>query len=438
MRSNLRKSMMMRAVQASLAGALLASALILSHGAAAQSSTQMAASKTVGTVKSVSRNSIVLTNENGAEATVTFADSARIMRAAPGQTDLKTAAPIQISDIQVGDRVAARGQAGDAGALFASVAIVMKQGDIAHRQQAQTNEWRRGIGGIVKDVNPSGGTVVIANSLAAGSKPILIHVGPGAEIKRYSPDSVKFEDAKPGTLDQIKAGDQLRARGTKNADGAEFTAQAIVSGSFRDIAGTVVSTDATNQSITISDLMTKKPVTVMVGPDSQLRKLPQFVAMGIAMRLKGGTPGVAAGDQGSATQGGQPSAAGRENWHGARSGAAGADSQASASGMRGGQNGNAMRGQGAGWSGNGSGPPDFQQMLARIPAVSITDLNKGDAVMLVATEGSANSQPTAITLLSGVEPILSAAPARTNAASTILSPWNLGQPAGTGGEGPGQ
>ena len=369
-------------------------------------------------------------------ATVTFADSARIMRAAPGQTDLKTAAPIQISDIQVGDRVAARGQAGDAGALFASVAIVMKQGDIAHRQQAQTNEWRRGIGGIVKDVNPSGGTVVIANSLAAGSKPILIHVGPGAEIKRYSPDSVKFEDAKPGTLDQIKAGDQLRARGTKNADGAEFTAQAIVSGSFRDIAGTVVSTDATNQSITISDLMTKKPV--MVGPDSQLRKLPQFVAMGIAMRLKGGTPGVAAGDQGSATQGGQPSAAGRENWHGARSGAAGADSQASASGMRGGQNGNAMRGQGAGWSGNGSGPPDFQQMLARIPAVSITDLNKGDAVMLVATEGSANSQPTAITLLSGVEPILSAAPAGTNAASTILSPWNLGQPAGTGGEGPGQ
>jgi len=438
MRSNLRKSMMMRAVQASLAGALLASALILSHGAAAQSSTQMAASKTVGTVKSVSRNSIVLTNENGAEATVTFADSARIMRAAPGQTDLKTAAPIQISDIQVGDRVAARGQAGDAGALFASVAIVMKQGDIAHRQQAQTDEWRRGIGGIVKDVNPSGGTVVIANSLAAGSKPILIHVGPGAEIKRYSPDSVKFEDAKPGTLDQIKAGDQLRARGTKNADGAEFTAQAIVSGSFRDIAGTVVSTDATNQSITISDLMTKKPVTVMVGPDSQLRKLPQFVAMGIAMRLKGGTPGVAAGDQGSATQGGQPSAAGRENWHGARSGAAGADSQASASGMRGGQNGNAMRGQGAGWRGNGSGPPAFQQMLARIPAVSITDLNKGDAVMLVATEGSANSQPTAITLLSGVEPILSAAPAGTNAASTILSPWNLGQPAGTGGEGPGQ
>lgn len=88
------------------------------------------------------------------------------------------------------------------------------------------------------------------------------------------------------------------------------------------------------------------------------------------------------------------------------------------------------------WRGNG--PPDFQQMLARMPAVSISDLNKGDAVMLVATQGTANSQPTAITLLAGVEPILSAAPASSNAASTILSPWNLGQSAAAGGDAAGQ
>jgi len=76
-------------------------------------------------------------------------------------------------------------------------------------------------------------------------------------------------------------------------------------------------------------------------------------------------------------------------------------------------------------------------MLARMPALSISELNKGDAVMLVATQGSATSQPMAITLLSGVEPILSAAPAGTSAA-TILSPWNLGEPGGAGGEGSAQ
>src|SRR5207237_6077689 len=159
------------------------------------------------------------------------------------------------------------------------------------------------IGGIVKDVNPSGGTVVIANSLAAGSKPILIHVGPGAEIKRYSPDSVKFEDAKPGTLDQIKAGDQLRARGTKNADGAEFTAQAIVSGSFKDIAGTVISTDAASNSVFVMDLATKKPVMVRVSSETKLRRLPPMVAQMIALRLKGGAPGAQSGQNATAPAG---------------------------------------------------------------------------------------------------------------------------------------
>jgi hypothetical protein len=78
-------------------------------------------------------------------------------------------------------------------------------------------------------------------------------------------------------------------------------------------------------------------------------------------------------------------------------------------------------------------------MLSRMPAVSLSELNKGDAVMLVATEGTAGSGPTAITLLAGVEPILTAAPPGMNAAATVLSPWNLGQGGGGGGEGgPGQ
>ena len=71
----------------------------------------------------------------------------------------------------------------------------------------------------------------------------------------------------------------------------------------------------------------------------------------------------------------------------------------------------------------------LQMILSRAPAVQLTDLQKGDAVMLVATQGSEAAAPTAITLLAGVEPILSASPKGSDT-STILSPWNLG---GTGG-----
>lgn len=393
----------------------------------ATAAAQAPAAKVMGTVKSVSGNSVVVTLDSGVDTTVNFASNARIVRATPGQTDLKAAPPIQVSDIQPGDRLVAKAQAGDGNALVATTAVVMSKTDITQKQQQERDQWRRGVGGIVKEVNIAAGTITIPNGLGATAKTIMIHVSPQTEIRRYSPDSVKFEDAKPSTLDQIKPGDQVRARGSKNEDGTEFTAQAIVSGSFREMAATVLSTDAANNSVTMTDLATKKPVTVKIGPDSMLRKLPQMMAMGIAMRLKGismpGAPGANAqqGGGNGAGNGGSPSP--RPGGTGGQPG-----------GWQHGAGGQAGPGAGGfgGFRGGNGGPPDLQQMLARMPAMPLTDLNKGDAVILVATEGSAGSEPTVITMLAGVEPILTAAPAGTNAAATVLSPWNLG--AGGGAE----
>ncbi|MBV9179936.1 MAG: hypothetical protein JO356_01375 [Acidobacteria bacterium] len=378
----------------------------------ASANAQTTLTKAVGTVKSIRGNSLVLVVDSGGEMAVTFSDSARIVRAKPGQSDLKTATPIQISDIQIGDRVATRGQVTEGNSLAASVAIVMTQGDVAERRQQEREEWRRGIGGIVKEVNPGTETLTLANALLASGKPIVVHVAKDTALLRYAADSVRFDDAKPGTFDQIKPGDQLRARGTKNADGNEFTAAAIVSGRFRDIAGTVVSTDAANKTITVNDMTVKQPITVKVSGDSQLRKLPQMMAMALAMRLKGGAPG--GGEAG-------PVAPGNGTLRPGSSGGGGPGVPPGNVNRREGQAGPGPNGRA------GAGPPDFQQMLSRMPPVSLGDLNKGDAVMLVATQGNAESSPTAITLLAGVEPILSAAPAGTRA-STILSPWNLGEP----------
>ena len=405
---------------------------ILNAAASAQTPTP----KVMGTVKSVSGSTVVVTLDSGADATITFAANARLVRATPGQADLKSAPPIQVSDLQPGDRLVAKAQAGEGNTYVATTALVMSKTDIAQKQQQEREEWRRGVGGIVKEVDLAAGTITIPGSAVAGSKPIVIHVSPKTNIQRYAPDSVKFEDAKPSTLDQIKPGDQVRARGTKSEDGTEFTAQAVVSGSFREIAATVLSTDAAGNTVTVTDLATKKPVTVKIGPDSMLRKLPQMMAMGIAMRLKGISMPPGAGGAGP-----QQGGAGQGNSQGgARAGAPGTGGQSGANGAGGWQHGSGGPG-GQGGSGGGSwvgfrggngGPPDLQQMLARMPAMPLTDLNKGDAVVLVATEGSAGSGPTVITMLAGVEPILTAAPAGTNAAATVLSPWNLG--AGGGAE----
>jgi hypothetical protein len=384
--------------------------LLLASAALGQSSF----AKAVGTVKSISGNTVVLTTDAGAQATVTLSDSTRILQTKPGQTDLKSATQIHASDIKVGDRVLALGPNGEENSTLASTVIVMKQGDIADKQQQEREQWRTGVGGIVKEVNAPAGTITVTNALASSGKAILIHISPATTVRRYSADSVKFDDAEPSNIDQIKPGDQLRARGEKNADGSEFTAQAIVSGTFRQIAGTVISTDPANNNITVLDLVTKKPVALKVTADSQMHKLPQFMAQRLAMTLK---RGAAPGNGAPASQSGQ-NGAGRA-WNRGQ----GEGSAASPSGQRPGAGEPGATGAGN-WR-NAGGTPDFQQILSRMPNVAVSDLQKGDAVMIVATEGSANSQPTTITLLTGVEPILTAAPSGA-AVATILSPWNLG------------
>jgi hypothetical protein len=361
----------------------------------------------VGAIKAISGDAVTLAPDAGPEISVAIQNGARMLRMAPGQQDLKTATPIQLQDLQVGDRILVRGKMSDDNKTLLAVAvIVMKQSDIAAKNQRELQDWqRRGAGGLVKSVDPVAGTISISTMTASGPKIVTIKTSKNTVVRRYAPDSVRFDDAKLSKVDDIKPGDQLRARGDKNADGTEIAADEIVSGTFRNIAGTVSSVDAANNTITVMDLATKKSTVVQITAESQMHKLPQMLAMGLAMRLKGAAP---------EGQNGQPAqaAAPREGGRPPMAGAPGSPEQGR---TRGG---------------------DLQQMLTRLPAMPFTELQKGDAVMIVSTPGSAASNMTAITLLSGVEPILTASPNGSGAAS-LLSPWSLAS-APEGGGGPQQ
>lgn len=383
-----------------VAAALSFTVLPLLCQTAAPSGTTSAITRSVGTVKAISGNTITLTTDSGSSLTAVIQDSTRIVRIAPGEKDLKNAAAAQLQEVQVGDRVLVRGVASnDNSSVTASLLVLMKETDVAAKQEQERSDWqKRGVGGLVSAVDASGGVITISSSSLSGKKTITVHVSPATIVRRYAPDSVKFEDAKPGTLAQIRPGDQLRARGNRNPESTDLVAEEIVSGAFQNIAGVVVSSDSTNNTLTVTDLETKRPVTLRITADSQLRKLPEMAAQRIAMRLRGEAP-AAPGGGGSPVA--RPATVARGDQAEARSGG----------------------------GGRAGGLPDFQQMLNRMPPVSLTDLKKGDAIMVVTTEGTANRQPTAITLLSGVEAILSASPSAGHAAM-LLSPWNLGGGAG--------
>ncbi|HEX7288172.1 MAG TPA: DUF5666 domain-containing protein [Candidatus Angelobacter sp.] len=340
-----------------------------------------------GAIKSIDGLSLVLKPDSGPDIAVTLTSDARLMRLGPGQTDLKSAEAITLKDVQVGDRILVRGQPGATpGSILGFSAVIMKQSDVAQKQQQELQDWqRRGTGGIVNAVDAASGT------LAVDVNPTLkvtVKTSSATRFLRYAPDSVRFSDAQKSSLDQIKTGDQLRARGTRSADGKELAAEEVISGTFRNIAGTITNVDAAAGTVTVKDVLAKRNVTVKLTGDSMMRKLPAQMAQRIAFFLKA------------------PEAA-----------------QAAAAAGTGGA------GPAAGGAGGGRAP-DFQQMISRLPAVTIAELQKDDAVMIVSTPGDGGPQVTAITLLGGVEPIITASP---SSAAALLGGWNLSAPSGDAG-----
>jgi hypothetical protein len=371
-----------------------------------QAQTQSPLTQQVGTVKAINGNTLTLTPDSGSDMTVTVQDTTKIVQVAPGQKDLKSAVPIHLTDLQPGDRILVRSRPSpDAKSAVAVGIIAMKSTDLEAKKTQDTEDWqKRGIGGLVSAVDRAAGTITISTGTGATAKTVTIHTTKNTILRRYAPNSVKFDDAKPAPLDQIKPGDQLRARGTKNEDGSEFQADEIVWGTFRNIAGIIASVDASANTITLTDLISKQPVVVKVTDQSQLRKIPAQMAQMIAFRLKGPGAGAQGGSQGSSAE---------------QSQGGGAAGGAPPSG----------RGQRAGGTGGG-GRGDFQQIVNRLPAATLRDFQKGDAIMVVSTEGSDSGDVTAITLLGGVEAILAAAPAGNASQAMTLSPWSLGAPAG--------
>jgi hypothetical protein len=386
-----------------------------------QESGQPAVARRIGAIKAINGTSITLTPDSGPDIAVTVQPNARILKIAPGAKDLKGAATVQLTDLQVGDRIRVRGQASADGASIAALeVIVIPHSDIEAKHEQERQDWqKRGLGGLVSAVNAAASTVTISVTGIGGKKDITVHTSPTTVIRRYSPDSVKFDDAKPSTLQEIHPGDQLRARGDRSPDGSELTAEEIVSGSFRNVAGLVNVVDASTGTLTVQDLLSKKPVQLKITADSQIHKLPPEMAQRIAARLKGaaaaGIPGVAGASAGGSSSGSGNAAGGGSPGGGMRPGGSAGGGTMGSGDMGAGGMGAGMRSGGA---------PDFQQILSRTPALTLADLHKGDAVLVVATEGSASSAPTAITLVSGVEPILQAAPSGSQA--MMLAPWNLG------------
>lgn len=343
----------------------------------------------IGEVKAIDPNSnqLIVKTDAGSLVTVTVSDKTVYMRLAPGETTLTSAAKIAFADVAEGDRVWARGKVSeDLKSVPAAALIVMNKADIAKKQEAERTEWRRrGILGVVSAINPETKEITISSRSMVGTQSVIVPVAEKVDVRRYAPDSIKFSDAKPGIVGEVKIGDQLRALGERSPDGSRFTPEKVVTGSFRTVAGTVSAVDAATGEIKVSDLQTRQPLTVVIKQDAVLRKFPAAGEMAMFGR------GSAAG------QGGPPT------------GQSGAPAE-SPSGGRPQPAGGGRPGTGGGRAGGGGG--NIQEMLERLPTIALADVKVGDTIIVSSTKGADPARLTAISLVTGADTLLNMMAAR--------------------------
>jgi hypothetical protein len=369
--------------------ALLVAAAPLTFAPPTHAQTPLApATRYLGTVTAINGDTLTVKTDAGQVNTVEVPSTAQLKRISPGQTDLSKAEALDFGSIAVGDRVLVNlDPSATGGTPQALRVIAIKQADVAQKQQTETAQWNQGVHGLVKSVDAAAGVIQVSVRVGAVTKEVAVNTTSSTVLKRYAPGSVRFDQAQPAPISAIQPGDQLWARGTKSPDGSSIAADGIVSGSFLSIAGTILSTDTTASTVTVKDLATKKPVTIHITGDAQLQRLPDTMATILAARLKGGS----AGGQGAGGAGQAGGGAG----NGAGGGAPHNFNQA-----------------------GGGGRMDLETVLERAPAIQLASLQKGEAVMIVATEDA--SGVSAVKLLAGVEPLLEAPQAQD-----LLSNWSL-------------
>lgn len=340
-----------------------------------------------GDVESITVDMIVVKTNTGS-IDIILNDKTEFKRISAEKPSLTTATAVSIGDIAAGDKVTVSCLAtADGKSLWGRTIYLMTKSDISQKAAKETAEWRtRGIAGKVATVNTQTNQIVVEISSMIGATKLTLTPKSDAKFMRYSSASIKFADAKASSIAEIKTGDQIRALGDRSTDGTAFAAETILTGAFRQSAGTVKSVDVANNEVVIKDIATNKDVTIAFGEAILLKRFPPEMAERMAsFQMPGAArPPGAPGQQG---QGGQVAV------------------------QQGAQSANGQSG-GPGRIMNGPRSGGMDDLLERLPNITAADLKVGDTIAILTSSSQVGAEKVkAIKLIAGVEPFIKMAQA---------------------------
>jgi len=235
--------------------------------------------KILGEVTEIEGGRLVVRADDGASVVLSTDASTRCVKTRPGAATLDGALAIAIGDVAVRDRILAAGAlSADGTALSARQVVVMSRGDIAAKQELDRADWKqRGLSGVVAALDPDKHELAV--DVRGGKGKVIVSTSEkNATLRRYAPDSAKFDDARPSALSDMKVGDQVRVLGDRSADGTRVVAEQVVSGSFLTRLFTVDAVDTDKGELRVVEGGKPQKLTVAIGRGAMLRRLqPEHV-----------------------------------------------------------------------------------------------------------------------------------------------------------------
>ena len=154
---------------------LVMSVALMTIGAPAKAQTSSA--RFLGTVTAVSGNTLSVKTDAGEVHQIDVPSTAVLKQVEPGAKDLSSAQSIEFQSLATGDRVLVRlDPNAPTGTAVALQIIAVKQADLAKKQEQERADWQqRGVGGLVKSVDPASGAIVLTSGAGNSAKTITVH-----------------------------------------------------------------------------------------------------------------------------------------------------------------------------------------------------------------------------------------------------------------------
>lgn len=125
-----------------------------------------------GTITAINGTTLSVKTDGDGVQQVEVPSTATILRVAPDAKNLSAAEKIQFSDLGVGDRALVKPDPNGSGPTVQAMRIIaIKQSDIVAKHQKDREDWqRRGVGGLVKSIDPASGDIVVSSGAGATAK----------------------------------------------------------------------------------------------------------------------------------------------------------------------------------------------------------------------------------------------------------------------------